>query len=105
MAFELKVSQFMTGTVEAVDRFGNPAVVEDFKATSSDESVFQVAQNPEDPMEIIVTATGVGVAQLDYSADVDLGEGVKTISGFAAIEVQAEEAVGFKINFTDPQDQ
>lgn len=103
----MKVTQFVEGILQPVDRLGNPAQVEagTVQFTSSDEAVFVVARTAEDELKVKLVATGVGVAQLDYSADADLGEGVVTITGFTGIEITAEQAVGFAVSFGEPQDQ
>lgn len=109
MAVSFFPGQTVTGTLQAVDRKGNPASVEAGTAvfTSSDEAVFTVTQDPENELKVTLTAVGEGVAQLNYEADADLdfGDGeTKLISGFAAVEVQREEAVGFGIAFDAPVD-
>lgn len=107
MALSLTSTQFATGTLQPVDSKGRPAKVEAGSVvfTSSDESVFVVTQDPTNELGLTITAVGEGTAQLDYSADADLGEGVVTISGFTAIEVLPALAVGFGISFSAPQEQ
>lgn len=103
---KLTLTQFLEGILKPVDRLGNPASVEPgtVQFSSSDEQVFVVEQDPTHETKLKVTAKGVGVAQLNYQADADLGEGVKTISGFTAIEVQPAEAAGFGVEFSDAQE-
>lgn len=107
MALTLTTTQFVEGTLQPVDAKGNPAPVEAGSVlfTSSDESIFTVEKGEENELQLTITAVGIGTAQLNYSADADLGEGVTTISGFTAIEVVAAEAVGFGISFGEPQEQ
>lgn len=103
----MKVTQFVEGELQPVDRLGNPAQVEagTVQFTSSDEAVFVVARDVENELKVKLVATGAGVAQLDYSADADLGEGVVTITGFTGVEISPEQAVGFAVTFGEPQDQ
>lgn len=105
----LKSTQFaVSGEIQAVDRLGNPAQVEagSVNFSSSDESVFRAEQDPENEKIVKVVAVGPGVAQLDYSADADLGEGVVTITGFTGVEVTPAQAVGFSgLSFGEPQEQ
>lgn len=107
MALSLTSTQFATGTLQPVDSKGRPASVEPGSVvfTSSDPSVFIVEQDPLNGLAIIVTAIGEGTAQLDYSADADLGAGIVSISGFTAIEVLPALAVGFGLTFSTPQEQ
>ena len=107
MALTLTTTQLVEGTLQPVDAKGNPAPVEagSILFSSSDESVFTIERDAENESKMTVIAVGIGVAQLNYSADADLGEGVTTISGFTAVEVIAAEAVGFGISFGEPQEQ
>lgn len=107
MALTLTTTQFAEATLEPQDRRGRPAPVEagSVSFTSSDESVFTVEEDPTNELKVKITAVGEGVAQLDYTADADLGEGVVSISGFAAIEVLPASAVGFGVSFGAAQEQ
>jgi hypothetical protein len=82
----IKSTQEQDFQIEGVDRKGNPAPLEAGSAVfeSSDPGVFEVVQNPDDQTKGTVKAIGVGVAQLNFSADADLGEGVETITGFSS---------------------
>lgn len=105
----LTQTQFaQSGDLQAVDRLGNPAEVQEGSVnfSSSDESIFTVEQNPENEKQVKVVAHAPGVAQLNYSADADLGEGVVTIEGFTGVEVLPAQAVGFSgLSFGEPQEQ
>lgn len=103
----LKVTQYVEGQLQPVDRLGNPAQVEagSVRFQSADDTVFRAAQDTENELNVRLIATGVGVAQLTYTADADLGEGIETIEGFTNVEVLPAEAVGFGITFGDPQEQ
>lgn len=93
----IKSTQEQDIQISTFDRLGNPAPVEagSVKFVSSDESVFTVHQDPEDQTKAVVKAKGLGVAQLNVSADADLGEGVVTIEGFTGVEILPALAVGF----------
>jgi hypothetical protein len=104
----LRSTQYaVSGELEAVDRLGNPAPVEpgSVNFSSSDEAVFRV--EPQDnEKQIKVVAVGPGVAELRYSADADLGDGVVTIEGFTGVEVLPAQAIGFSgLSFGEPQEQ
>lgn len=97
-----------SGDLQAVDRLGRPAEVEtgSVQFNSSDESVFQAVQNPDNEKQVKIVAVNPGVAQLNFSADADLGEGVITIEGFAGVEVLPAQAAGFSgLSFGQPQEQ
>lgn len=108
MALTMTTTQEVTGQLKPVDKKGNPAPVDagSVTVTSSDEDVFVVEQDPSDETKFKLKAVGAGVAQLDFSADADLDdEGVKTITGFAAVEILPAQAVGFGIEFSAPTEQ
>jgi hypothetical protein len=108
MALSMTATQKVAGALKPIDKKGNPAPVDEgsVSVTSSNEDVFVVERDSEDEKKFTLVAVGPGVAQLDYSADADLDdEGIKTISGFAAIEVLPAQAVGFGIEFAAPVEQ
>lgn len=84
-----------------VDKFNNPAQVESgsLQISSTDDSILTVEPSeaqPENPYAVKVKFTGkAGAAQVQISADADLGEGVKTITGAETFETTAGEASGF----------
>lgn len=92
--------------LQPVDRKGNPAQVEAGTVvfTVDDPSIAEVQVDPTNELAGTIITKAVGVTQINYSADADLGEGVTTISGFDAIEVKAEQAVGFGITFGPSED-
>jgi len=93
----IKSTQEQDFQISGIDRLGNPAPLEAGSVVleSSDPAVFLVSQNPDDQTKGTVKAVGVGVAQLNFSADADLGEGIETITGFSAVEITPAQAVGF----------
>ena len=106
MALSALPQQRIPFTLQPVDRKGNPAPVEPGSVVYSMDdptvAVFEVDSSNELAGAIITSA--VGVTQFNYSADADLGEGVVTITGFDAIEVKPELAVGFGITFGPAED-
>lgn len=107
MALSLTTTQFVKATLQPQDAKGRPARVEEGSVqwSSSDESVFTVEPDPNDPLSAIITSVGEGTGQLDYSADADLDNDIQTISGFAAVEVIPPQAVGFGIVFGTPEEK
>lgn len=107
MAVTLTEVQEVTGQVTPTNKKGNPAPVEagSVSYSSSDESIAVVEEDPNDETKFKIVAKGVGVAQVDVSADADLGEGVITVTGFVAVEVLPAGATGFGITLGTPTDQ
>lgn len=85
---------------------GNPAVVDGAPVWScSDETVLTLTV-AEDGFSAVVETTGkLGVAQVSVTADADMGEGVKAVSGVLDIEVKASEAVTLDISAGVPTDK
>ncbi len=94
-----------TGLLTPVDAKGKPSSVEagSVLISSTDESVFTVEKDATNELAFKVTAVGVGTAQLNYSGDADLGDGVKTITGSTTVTVTQSEAVGFTVTFSNDQ--
>jgi len=107
MAVQLTDTQKTTGFLEFSDVKGAPAQVQAGTAviTSSNTDVVAVVINPTNELGFDLVAGIPGTAQVDYSVDADPGDGVVTLSGFTAVEVQASMAVGFKVNFSEPVEQ
>ena len=80
------------------DKKGNPARVDGMPVwTSSDESVATVTPS-EDGMSATILSLGTtGTAQISVTADADLGEGVREMTGSALIDVIAGEAFAFAL--------
>lgn len=97
----IKYTQQLRGALGSpVDAKGNEAPIEagTLKITSDDPEIFTVEPDenqPDNEFAFKIVAKKAGVAQLNYEADADLGDGVKTISGFTGVEVLPGEAVGF----------
>ena len=103
MAFQLQDDQQFSATVEFADAAGNPATVDGAPVwTSSDEAVLSVVAG-DDGLSVTAAAVGpLGTAQLQVSADADLGEGVVTIQGILDIDVVASQAVTATITPGEP---
>jgi len=104
---EIKNTQFVQGTLRAVDAKGDEAQIEagSVQASSSNEEVATVEVDPNDEKKIKVTGQRAGACVVTVTADADLGEGVKQITAEVAVQVTAGEAVGFGIEFGEPQEQ
>jgi hypothetical protein len=91
--------------VQGVDKKGNPAELDSVVFTSSDPSVATVDQDPADQTKALVKAVAAGTAQINVTADADLGDGVTEITGALDLAVVAGQAVGFVINTGTPEEQ
>jgi hypothetical protein len=106
MALTALPQQRIPFTLQPVDRKGNPAQVEagTVEYWIDDTTIADVEEDPNNELAGWIVTTATGVTQLNYAADADLGEGVVSITGFDAIEVQAEQAVGFGVTFGPAED-
>ncbi len=99
--FQLSDVKTASASFSAVDAKGNPAAVENPSWASSDEAIFTVSVS-DDGLTATVNPTGpLGTAQLQFSADADLGEGVVVIGGLADIEIVASQAVSAVISLVE----
>lgn len=107
MAATLTDTEKLPGTLQTVNKKGQPTPVEDGTVdySSSNEAVFTVTEDPNDETKFTVVGVGAGTAQLNYSADADRGEGVVTITGFTDITVTPAQATGFNVTFGTPEEQ
>lgn len=97
-----KVALFIVPTSAA----GNPALVEGVPVWTISDSAVLICTPSEDGMSAEVKAAGlVGTAQVSVTADADLGEGVRTITGVLDVEVKAGEAVTLTVSHGEPTDQ
>lgn len=106
MATQLTTTQKLVASITPVDAKGNPAKVQagSVEWASSDPTVLTVTeQTDENSADVIAVA--VGTAQVQVTADADLGDGVVTISGVADVEVIAAQATGFSIALGTPVEQ
>lgn len=107
MAIQLTDIQKVAGQVSAVDSKGFAAQLEagSFAYASSDENVAVVQQDADDESKFVIVAGVPGSAQIQFSADADLGEGVLTLSGTVDVEVVAGQAVSLSAALGTPEAQ
>lgn len=85
---------------------GNPAPVDGSPVwTSSDETVLTVTASEDGLSAVAVTTGKLGKAQVNVSADADMGEGVKTVTGVLEVEVRVSEAVSLAVTSGTPTDK
>lgn len=104
MAITITASQFFTVSVTAVDARGNPATLDGVPTwASSDEAILTITANPDGSARVAAVGQP-GNAQVTVSADADLGEGVRTLSGLLDVSIVAGEAVALTIAASVPQE-
>lgn len=91
-------------TIAPVDAAGNPAPVDGIPSwSSSDESVLTVSAAADGMSADAVTVGPLGNAQVNVSADADLGEGIETLTGTLDVEVVASQATSLGISAGVPE--
>lgn len=102
MAYTLPSGMQVGAQISYVDVNGNPATVDGVVTwTSSDATVVSVMADAQDSTLCTIAAIGpVGAAQVQASADADLGAGSRTIVTLLDVTVVAGEAVAGTITIT-----
>jgi hypothetical protein len=101
--FKLTAVQQVVVSANGVDAKGNPAPLEGFKVTSSDEAI---ATASEVDGSWVITALKPGFTQIDATADARIGEGETLLQAEpVTLEVIAAEAVTFSLQFGEPTEQ
>jgi hypothetical protein len=103
----MSATQQTTGTVQPVDHLGHPAPVQAGSSvfTSSDVNVLTVSADPTNELSVLVKGVLSGTAQVRWSADADLGDGVVTISAAEDFTITSAMATGASFGFTPPVEQ
>ena len=102
MSETLGVGHYATVTVQWVDATGSPAKVDGPTAwESTDPDVLTCQVSTGNPLIANCKAVAIGTAQIQATADADMGEGVKTITSTIDVMVIAGEAVGGSMTFED----
>lgn len=102
MSETLGVGHLATVTVEWKDAHGNPAKVDGPTTwASTDSSVLTVTVATGNPLIANCKAIAIGTAQIQATADADMGEGIKTITSTIDVTVISGEAVGGSMTFKD----
>lgn len=102
---QLTDTQKVKVSVTPIDAKGAPAPVQSVTFVSSDETVASVSPDPNDPNGAIVVAGFPGVAQIQVTADADLGDSVANITGTLDITVVGGQAVSLTITAGTPEQQ
>ena len=94
----------VTASIQPVDAKGNPATIDGLAAwSSSSTDIVNVTNVSADSLSAdVIPGTAMGTAQINVTADADLGSGVTTINGVLDVQVVAGQAVGFTISTSPP---
>ncbi len=103
---ELTDTQQAPVALVITDKKGHPARVDGIPEWStSDAAVATVEDVAADGMSATIKAADTGVCQITVTADADLGTGVKPITGFLDVTVNAGEAVIVELQAGTPVEQ
>lgn len=74
--------------------------------SSSDPAIATVEEDPTNELSAVVKAVGPeGSATITFTADADLSDGVRPVSGLGAVQVIAGDTVGFSLEEGTPEPQ
>ncbi len=106
MALTLTDVQQVDLVVKPVNKAGNEAPVEGVEWASSDPSVIEVVVDAANSLKALVKTTGkVGNAQVKFSCDARIGEGVSSLIATLDVQVVPGEAINVEINAGTPSDR
>lgn len=106
MVLKLTDSQQCKLAIKPTDKAGNVAPIDgapDWRSSNSE--VVTVTPSADGLSADVVTTGALGTATVSVSADADLGEGTKQISGSIDIEVGAGEAVTVEVTAGTPEEK
>lgn len=90
--------------IRPVSAAGNPAEIDDTPLWIVSDSTVGTLTIDEDGLGAeFVTSGALGVCQVSVTADADLGDGMREISGVLDIEVRASEAVSMEVSAGVPE--
>lgn len=106
MAVTLNTTQFVIGTLQPVDAAGATASYQKgtVSFTSSDPTIFVVAQDPSNELAATLTAVAVGSATLSYQGNNLAGQLLSGTVDVTVVPVPLNDAVQFLITFGTPQE-
>lgn len=105
MSLVLANDHKVAASITPVDSKGNPAAIDGLASwTSSATDIVTVQNVSADSLSAeVVPGNALGTAQINVTADADLGSGITTINGILDVQVVAGQAVGFTIS-TSPSE-
>ena len=106
MATTMRVDQKCTLKVTFTDSKGNPAEVDKPPVWLTNNTDVLALSPSEDGMECEIVPVGVpGIADVQMSADADLGDGEELLTGREAFNIEAGQATNVKVEVGPVQDQ
>ena len=106
MVLVLTATQQCTLAISVVDKKGNPAAVDGVPAWgTSDASLLTVTPAMDGLSAVIIAVGSLGTAQVNVSADADLGDGVTAITGTLDVTITAAQATAVAISAGTPTEQ
>jgi len=104
--FVLTDTQKTALAIAVVDAKGNAALIDGVPVwTSSDDAILAVTAAADGLSAVAVAVGPLGQAQVNVSADADLGAGVSAITGTLDVQVIAGAAVAVTIAAGAPEEQ
>jgi hypothetical protein len=103
MAEVLQVGQLIRPSIDIRDRFENPAAVDGVPVWTLSDPTLGILEPAADGMSAVFRARRVGTGQVNVTADANLGEGVRTITGVLDVTVLAAEAQVVRFNVPPPE--
>jgi uncharacterized protein YjdB len=99
-------TQKVSCTIAPLNAKGNPAPVDGVPEWSSSNPSVATVTPAADGLSAVVTAVGIGVAQISVVADADMDAGeTRELTGTLDIDVRASEAVTLSITAGAPEEQ
>lgn len=96
--------QKVTLSIAPLDAFGQAARIDGLPAWNVSDGALATITPAEDGMSAVLEPLGpVGLLQVQVTADADLGEGIKSLSGTLDVQVEAGEAVTLGITAGVPE--
>jgi hypothetical protein len=106
MSLTMTDTQKVSLTISPLDARGNPARVDGIPTwAASDPALLLVLPEPSGLGAVAIAIGGLGNAQVTVTADVDLGAGVREITGILDITIVGGEAVELGIVAGTPTEQ
>jgi hypothetical protein len=102
MALILQDDQKVELSIAPVTAEENPAQVESVTWVSSDTNILTLTASADGMKAEAVTVGPLGVAQVQVTADADLGAGVVTLQGILDVQVVAGQAVSLGVSAGTP---
>ena len=105
MSLILTNSQQVDLAIQPVDKRGKPAQIDGVPVWASSDPAKATIEPSEDGLSAVVKAVDNGAAQISVSADADLGEGVRALTGTLDLEIVSGEAASLSIIAGTPVEQ